>query len=80
MLGIRDGREQETSRQPSVMSDSIQLLIACGVQLNHTLLAKQGVDEDIGKVADNGIDECIDEDMEEIINVRHGVKTYNHSL
>ncbi|KXH49886.1 hypothetical protein CNYM01_08079 [Colletotrichum nymphaeae SA-01] len=46
----------------------VDLLIACGVQLNHTLLAKQGVDEDIGKVADNGIDERIDEDMEEIIN------------
>ncbi|KXH35078.1 hypothetical protein CSIM01_04603 [Colletotrichum simmondsii] len=43
-------------------------LIACGFQLNRTLLAKQGVDKDIGEVADDGIDECIDEDMEEIIN------------
>ncbi|UQC83074.1 uncharacterized protein CLUP02_08565 [Colletotrichum lupini] len=40
----------------------------------------EGVDEDVSEVADNGIDECIDEDIEEIINVRHGVKTYSHSL
>ncbi|KAK1477862.1 hypothetical protein CABS01_03164 [Colletotrichum abscissum] len=58
----------------------VDSLIACGFQLNHTLLAKQGVDEDVSEVADNGIDECIDEDIEEIINVRHGVKTYSHSL